>query len=459
MGEAITLYKLQQKVKGLLKSSFTSGVWVVAEIAQINIASTGHCYIELIERNDTTQSLVAKCSATLWRGSVDAVFRRFLSATGYQISSGMKILAHVDVSYHELYGLSLNINDIDPSYTLGELEMARRATIKRLTDDGDMERNRSIPFPTLPQRVAVISSEKAAGFGDFMDELLLNEYNYSFEVELFNSIMQGNDAEQSIISAFSSIYNRYEEFDVIVIIRGGGSSTDLSCFDSYALSKTASYSPLPIISGIGHDRDSSILDMLTAVSLKTPTAVARYLIDKVLDCETALNELEEYFKDIFLTELKFQQDKILSASHELKMRVDGMVKENSIYLGKVEQQLHYGVKIATERELRVNDNYYNRLKGVRDRIKESEKRISSNFDVLNFRAKFALDSAVKTIELQRVQIDGFNPKNIFKLGYSLAKIRGKAIRSVSEVEKGDNIDVNFNDGVVKAAIVEVIVND
>lgn len=275
----IGLFQLQERIKESIEEHFSENVWLCAEISEISNRPTGHCYLTLIEKEQSGNSLLAKASAIIWASTYRMIAPYFETTTGTSLSVGMNILVKVQVHYSELYGLSLIIYDIDPSFTLGEFEIARQKTIIRLKEEGMFEMNTSLTLPQLPRRFAVISAESAAGYRDFMRHLHENEYGFTFETTLFPSLMQGNGAPKEIIDALEQISQRIDEFDAVLIMRGGGGAMDLICFDDYDLAVNVAQFPLPILTGIGHDHDYHVIDMVAYANVKTPTALADYIID------------------------------------------------------------------------------------------------------------------------------------------------------------------------------------
>lgn len=282
----LSLLELQQQVKSALERAIPLSQWVVAEVSELKVNSSGHCYMQLVEKAERGGQPRAAASAVAWRSSWGSIAAHFRAAAGNDIAPGMKLLLKVAVSYHELYGFSLIINDIDPSYTIGEVVKEREKTIAQLKADGVYEMNRRLFLPRPLQRVAVVSSASAAGLGDFMQELERSVYR--FESTLFEAAMQGQAAEDSIIAALEAIAENAERFDAVVMVRGGGATSDLSCFDGYRLASHVAQFPLPILVGIGHDKDRSVVDQVAAVALKTPTAVAGFLIERMAAEDAAL---------------------------------------------------------------------------------------------------------------------------------------------------------------------------
>lgn len=291
--EPITLYSLNNLVRNAVADAMPSRYWVTGELSEVRETAAGHCYIELVQRDETTDETVAKARGTVWSRIYSLLRPYFLEQTGQPFAAGLKVLLQVTVSFHELYGYSLDVCDIEPSYTIGDIARRRQLIIKRLTDEGVIGLNKELDLPLLPQRIAVISSATAAGYGDFCDQLLGNRYGFVFYPHLFPVPMQGSAAEQGIIEALNSIASNIDLWDAVVIIRGGGATSDLGCFDTYDLANNCAQFPLPIITGIGHLRDESLLDIVAHTSAKTPTAAAELFIHAMLANEATLAELQE----------------------------------------------------------------------------------------------------------------------------------------------------------------------
>lgn len=284
-----SLSELCAEIQEVVENDLLERYWVRAEIA--SLSARGHCYMELVEKAENN-TLAAKVRATCWNNVYSLLSAYFIQETGQALRVGMQVLVEVSVDFHPVYGLSLNIWNIDPTYTQGDLAKQRQATIRRLTEDGVMELQQSLEIPTLVRKVAVISAADAAGYGDFCDQLKNNRFGFRFELSLFAATMQGDHAPRSIIQALGKIASKEEKWDIVVIIRGGGATTDLGCFDDYELASHCAQFPLPILSGIGHTRDISIVDMVTHTSVKTPTAAAEWLIERVAEQVERVNQLE-----------------------------------------------------------------------------------------------------------------------------------------------------------------------
>ena len=288
----LSLYSLNSLVRSAISDALPLRYWVTGELSEVRETPVGHCYIELVQHDEETQEIVAKARGTVWSRTYSLLCPYFLEETGQPFAAGLKVLLQVSVNFHELYGFTLDVCDIEPAYTIGDIARQRQLIIKRLTDEGVIGLNKELEFPLLPQRVAVISSATAAGYGDFCDQLLNNRYGFVFYPRLFPAPMQGNGAEQGVIAALDAIAGDIDNWDVVVIIRGGGATSELGCFDTYDLANNCAQFPLPIITGIGHLRDESILDIVAHTSAKTPTAAAEFLIHAMLANEATLTELQ-----------------------------------------------------------------------------------------------------------------------------------------------------------------------
>jgi exodeoxyribonuclease VII large subunit len=278
--EKYSLKELCDWIQEIVENDLPNRYWVCAEIASMSVR--GHCYMELVEKAENG-ILAAKVRATCWNNVYNLLSAYFVRETGQSLHVGLQVMLEVSVEFHAVYGLSLNVWNIDPTYTLGDLAKQRQATIQQLTEDGVMDLQKALQIPSLPRRVAVISSADAAGYGDFCDQLKHNRFGFKFHVQLYPAVVQGDTAARSVVQALNSIAALEEEWDVVVIIRGGGASTDMSCFDDYNLASHCAQFPLPIIAGIGHTRDVSVVDMVVHTSVKTPTAAAEWLIERVAE--------------------------------------------------------------------------------------------------------------------------------------------------------------------------------
>ncbi len=273
---ALTLYELNNLVRQTLELTLDSTYWVQAEICELRV--NRHCYMELAQKDERGGGMAAKARAQVWQNRWAFLKPMFEQMTGQPLAAGMQVLVQVEVTFHELYGYSLNITDIDPTYTLGDLARKRQEILRQLEEEGISTMNKELPLPHLLQRIAVISSATAAGYSDFSNQLTHNQRGLAFKTELFQATMQGNEVANSIIAALNRIAERQDEWDAVVIIRGGGATSDLQGFDSLELAENVAQFPLPIITGIGHERDDTVIDLIAHTRVKTPTAAAELLI-------------------------------------------------------------------------------------------------------------------------------------------------------------------------------------
>ncbi len=292
----ITLAQLQGRISTALAEALPLPVWVSAEVADMKINASGHCYIELIEKDEKTGTTLAQARATIWRSQVMNTIGRFERESGQRLAKGMKILFRATVQHHAVYGMSLQIQQIDAMHTIGDMERRKQLCIEQLQKDGVWDKNRGVEMPIVVERVAVISSATAAGYQDFMNEL--GRSIYRIKTELFEATMQGESCDESVVAALKAIVARKGDFDAIAIIRGGGSTSDLECFNSYVIASAVTQSPLPVLTGIGHDKDTSVTDMVAHTMLKTPTAVAQWINQRVTDFDGTLEYLAISLRDI-----------------------------------------------------------------------------------------------------------------------------------------------------------------
>ncbi len=325
MEEKISLLELQERIRRGIEGAVPHQVWITAEIGEIKNHPSGHCYLDLVDYKEGERGVAAKARSVIWSSAWRMLQPYFLSAAGVPLSKGLNVLLKVQANFSAVYGLSLNILDIDPSFTVGELELRRQQTIKRLQQEGCMEMNAQLQLPPLPRRIAVISSATAAGYRDFMNHLHKNEYGFRFSTELFPAQMQGQEAPESIIVALDKIAEREGEFDVVAILRGGGAAMDLLCFDDYSLAVNIAQFPLPVITGIGHDHDYHIADMVANTWLKTPTAVADYFVDIFVQQEQYLMHLFQRISLTLAHKISTERHRLLTLHNTLVQNVANLL--------------------------------------------------------------------------------------------------------------------------------------
>ena len=456
MNEHVKLSELNGRVKKAIGETFAAPVWVIAEISELKINRNGHCYLVLIEKEENGDAILAQAKATIWSYTFRMVKPFFESMTGQHLTEGIKILVSVSVEFHELYGYSLNIRDIDPTYTLGDMARRRREIISRLQSEGVAEMNKELELPLVPQRIAIISSPTAAGYEDFSEQLKNNVAGYHFYVRLFPAIMQGNQAESSIIAALEQIYIYESFFDAVVIIRGGGSQADLSCFDNYNLAYFITQFPLPVITGIGHEKDDSIVDLVAHTRLKTPTAVAEFLIGGVFRFDTHLNDLNNRFISGIKTLLESEgkiidgythkiiplvQDKISRVNKRFDQtiwrfdnHVKVFVKNQSIKLTRTEEALQHRFKNFSQQQLRLLEKITHALSSVSQRVNQLNKDIlSRKIQRTEKLARKFLSDKTHYIELSRQKALLMDPSRILERGFSITTFNGRALKDMDRI--------------------------
>ena len=340
MVNVLSLSQLNRLVSEVVKDAFSETYWLVAEISDVRLNhSNGHCYLEFIEKNELTGAIIAKARGYIWNNTFRMIKPYFEETTKQSFTSGLKILVSVGIDFHELYGYGLTVYDIDPTYTLGDLQRKRQEIISRLDKEGILTLNKELEFSTIPQRIAIISSPTAAGYEDFADHLSNNKYGFVFYPKLFPAVMQGEQTESSVIQALDKIYQHQDSFDAVVIIRGGGATSDLSSFDSYLLAANCAQFPLPVITGIGHERDDTVLDIVAYHRAKTPTAAADFLIEKTAKTYDELQNLSMRIPNAALSLLEKQQSNLelykIKLQHAVKNRLnnsESQIKEIEAFI-------------------------------------------------------------------------------------------------------------------------------
>lgn len=409
MMEALSLYDLNALVRRSIEQCLPDEFWLQAELSDVRSNSTGHCYLEFIQKDPRSNNLVAKARGTIWSNVFRLLKPYFEEATGQAFVSGIKVLVQVTVNFHELYGLSLTVQDIDPTYTLGDMARRRKEILNQLEEEGVLTLNKELEMPCLPQRIAVISSPTAAGYGDFCHQLQNNARGFYFYTELFPALMQGDRVEESILGALDKINARLQEFDAVVIIRGGGATSDLSGFDTYLLAASCAQFPLPIITGIGHERDDTVLDSVAHTRVKTPTAAAEFLIDCLND---AADELE------------------MLAVH-----------------------LQEGVRNLLSQEHRKLVTYKNRIPSAAYRRISAAKLslLTARRDIAQAVAS-SLSRRRHRLELLQQRLTDASPEKQLARGYSITLKNGKIVKNAEELQMNDEIFTRFHCGEVTSIV-------
>ncbi len=430
MDRPLSLYELNALLREGVRELFPNTYWVQAEVSSCSCRNAaGHCYLELIEKDRKSDAIKAKAKANIWRNTWNALRVRFELQTGAPLSVGQKILVEVQVDFHEVYGMSLNVVDIDPSYTLGDWALRRKEILQQLAKDGVLELNKELDWPVLPQRIAIVSSQGAAGYGDFMHQLYHSPF--AFYTKLFPALVQGERAAQSIIAALEAVAAHVEQFDVVVIIRGGGAVTDLSCFDDYELASAVAQFPLPILAGIGHERDCSVVDEVAHLSVKTPTAAAEYLVGCLQEQISQVEEAAEALK---------QRIVILSE------RENNRIQQDTLRLHNLMKGLCHREDMKMQRQL-------SRLQQACSKVLWNGNRmLLESYSLLRHLTDTILTGSMHRLELAEKEIQSFSPELQLRRGYSLTTVNGKVLRDASAVQPGTHIETHLSKGILKSIV-------
>ncbi|MBR4119481.1 MAG: exodeoxyribonuclease VII large subunit [Bacteroidales bacterium] len=424
MPENITLYELNNMLSVAVSNAFPKQYKVAAEISELRENSSGHCYIELIEKDDMGNT-VAKARANIWAATYRKLRPFFEHSTGISLTAGIKVLVTVKVGFDPLYHYSLTVWDIDPAYTVGDMAIRRTQILNRLSEEGIIDDNKSLALSPVPQKIAVISSATAAGYGDFCDQLRNNSYQYKFYPVLFKALMQGERSAESVIEALNRVYENIDKFDCVVIIRGGGATSELNCFDDYNLAMNITQFPLPVIVGIGHERDTTVLDYVAYKSVKTPTAVAEYLISTLAESESYLNEL----------------------SGEIVERIKGLLSESLLTLSLIENKMPSLITNKVEREQNRLSQLQSRVMvGVQSQVATEQIKIATLGTSLKSQLQRTIEKELNRVSNLETNITLLSPDKILERGYSIAVKDGFPVKSVSEVSEGDTLKLIFADG-------------
>ncbi|OFX22782.1 MAG: exodeoxyribonuclease VII large subunit [Bacteroidetes bacterium GWA2_31_9b] len=440
MNQKISLLELNKQIQEKINVNFPESIWVIAEISEIKINRNGHCYLELIEKDLINENIIARNRATIWAFTFRILKPYFESTTGQELTQGIKILFRAKIEFHEVFGLSLNITDIDPNYTLGELAQKKAETIMRLENEGVINMNKELELPLVIQKIAIISSDTAAGYQDFINQLINNKNQFKYYTKLFPSIMQGVQAEESIIKSLELIYKYEDFFDIVVLIRGGGSQADLNCFNSYLLATNIAQFPIPILTGIGHDKDESVSDIVAHTKLKTPTAVAEYInaynqnfedhIDylkteiyqSLLNILSEQNKIIDYKKGLIVPLIRNilykEKNKILNTTHNIKH-----ITSKHFHKSNTEIRLIFSNLKTELQKIIIHKNQHINQFVIKTRQETKTFLQSSKYKVLNFEnSSHFLD-----------------PLTILKRGFSITYLNDQVIRNNNDVNNNDRI--------------------
>ena len=425
----MTLLELNSLVSRLINTTFSETYWITSEVSDVRF--NRHCYLEFVQKSDIGSTPVARARGTIWMRTWMGLKSKFERVTGQPLSNGMQVMVEVEVNFDPLYGYSLNVVDINPSFTLGDIARRRQEIISRLKADGIYDLNRKIDLPRLITRVAVISAEGAAGYQDFCNQLDNNKYNLKFHHRLFPAIMQGENTASSIISALDHIAENSEDWDLVIIIRGGGSTSDLQGFDSYELASNIAQFPIPVITGIGHERDNTVIDEVAHTRVKTPTAAAEFLISHQYAELNRVMEIEEYVVNYSKQVLLNENNKLARFSEKLPTL--------------------YQLRRAME-ERKLDNILGNIVSQIRSQKIREQGRLTLTEQRLKSQCQLFINSHKSRLEKALAKIDASSPEHTLRLGYSITRLNGLALTSTSRLRAGDQLHTTLADGIVVSTV-------
>ena len=444
--KTLTLFELNALVRQTLELGMPDDYWVEAELSEVHEVR-GHCYMELIQKDDHNNTPVAKASAKCWASTWRLARPHFERVTGQQLHAGMKVLLKVSAQFHENYGFSWIVTDIDPTYTMGDMARKRQEIIRLLKEEGVFNLQKELQLPMFCHRIAVISSANAAGYGDFVNQLDGNEYGFRFHTQLFPAVMQGEGVEQSVIAALNKIFARLKKedsslftlhsslnFDCVVIIRGGGATSDLSGFDTLALAENVANFPLPVITGIGHERDESVLDMVSHTRVKTPTAAAAFLISNLKSVLDEIEDCEQRIHAKVKQRMDMEKIRLLNYAQKIPMLFSVVRTRQEALLGQllVKMRSSIGYRLQDERHRLIV--------------------LQNNMQPLLYRK---LTDERHLLDLLSQRLIGLDPNRLLKRGYSITLKNGRTVRDVSQLKEGDELETRFENGTVRSVVNQV----
>lgn len=410
--QVLSLFELNAMVRSFIEGCAEDAYWVHGELLEGRAGYGGHFYGELVEKSEHTGAIVAKARITIWARTYNMLALRFREETGQSLRPGLKVLMQVRLTFSELYGYALNVLDIDGTYTLGDMARRRQEILHQLEKDGIINDNRDLPLPTLLKRIAVVSSATAAGYGDFCCQLLENEWGMAFRVQLFPAVMQGQHVPESISAALMQIADESDNWDAVVIIRGGGATSDLSDYDSYDLAACVAQHPLPIIIGVGHDRDETVLDHVAHTSVKTPTAAAAFILEHQLEQLSLLHDLQQ----------------------RIPLAASAKMQREEQRLALLRQRLPSVVTLRLQREY---------------------QRLERSLLLLPISASRMVEKEKHRLELLFQHLESLNPEQLLRRGYSITMMDGKIVTDISNILPGSQIETRLQGGTVLSQVVGV----
>ena len=425
----LSLYELNNLVRDTLSATLSDSYWMTAELSEVRVASNGHCYVEFVEKDQFGNGLIAKARGNIWRNTYALISRNFERETGQRLAPGLKVLVEVQISFHELYGYALTVTDIDPTYTLGDMAQRRKEILAQLEADGVLTLNKELDLPRPLSRIAVISSGTAAGYGDFCNQL--ENTPYRFVTELFPAIMQGDRVEESIIAALDHIAAEMNKWDAVVIIRGGGAVSDLNGFDTYLLAANVAQFPLPVLTGIGHERDDTVIDMVAHTRLKTPTAVAAFLIERQRDEAEEIFDLEDRLYQSLNRRLEGEKARFEQKARRFQTAA-------TQYTSREREAL---IRLATRMEVKTKEY----LQQQQFLLNNVPQRLKSGTDRLLTQEKMRLNFIEKNLSMA-------GPERILKMGFSITLHNGKAVTDAAQLKSGDKLVTRLAKGSIESIV-------
>lgn len=426
----LTLFELNSLVRQVIEGTLSQEYWVEAEVSECR-ENKGHCYLELIQKDERSATPIARASARCWASKWNVIRPYFERTTGQRLHAGMKVLLKVYAQFHEAYGFAWIVTDIDPNYTLGDMARKRQEIIRQLKEEGVFDMQKELYLPLFCQRIAVISSQTAAGYGDFVNQLASNDFHLQFTTRLFPAVMQGDQIEASVIKALNAIYQQVDDFDCVVIIRGGGAVADMSGFDTLALAENVAQFPLPIITGIGHDRDECVLDMVSFLRVKTPTAAAAFLISHLKEVLDAVNDAQDRitgYTQRKLSVLKAQ----LSAMAEVLPRVFSTIR--------------------TRQEARLDSLYSRFVNHAQQRTLNFRLSIDSLATRLPILLEHRMMKEKHQLQLLEEKTKSLDPALLLRRGYSMTMKDGRIVRDATQLQAGDEIETRLEKGTITSIV-------
>ena len=430
MNNTLTLYELNSLVASIVDIDLPDHYWVVAELSELREVR-GHCYMELVEKNEESNTPVARASAKCWASQWSMLRPMFERATGQRLAAGMKVLLKVKAQFHPAYGFSWIVADINPEYTMGDLARRRREIVRRLKAEGVFDMQRTLCMPMFAQSIAVVSSEGAAGYGDFCRQLHDNGAGYAFRAELFTAVMQGEGVEKSVIAALDRIYSRQEDFDCVVIIRGGGATSDLTGFDTLALAENVANFPLPVITGIGHERDECVLDMVAYARVKTPTAAAQLLVDNLQHTASVVDSLRQRLSTAASRRMEREQMRLTSLAGRIPVMFSVVGARESARVDRVAARLSKAVAV---------------------RLSDERRRIDTLQACLREASLRKLTAEHHRLDMLSQRVEAENPERLLRRGYSITTYEGRAVRDASLLPSGAEVETRVEKGCFRSKV-------